>query len=338
MEGNISILQKKKDVVCYGLIVLVLLAAATFYGYYSNKQHAVLAQRQSLTATGVVEATTVDLAFKVAGKIDKMMVDTGSTVAPGQEIALLESREIEAKLLQAQGGVLTADGLVNEVSSSVPLTSESVEAKIQQAQANYDNYLQAYERAKSLHDAGAVSDSAFDQATNALNAAQGLLDEALAARLNVDVASHKYVEAIGKKQTANGALQEVQVALDNTHMISPVGGIITEKYLDAGEMVNAGTPVYEISDIQHPYVKVFIDETKIGQVQLNQEVNIQVDAYPGRVFKGKVVWISDAGQFAVRKAINEQYSHDIRSFEVKINVPNEDLALKAGMTATVLLI
>ena len=85
----------------------------------------------------------------------------------------------------------------------------------------------------------------------------------------------------------------------------------------------------------HTYVKVFIDETKIGRVKLNQPAEITVDAYPDKVFKGKVVWINDAGQFAVHKAINEQYSHDIRSFEVKIDVPNQDMQLKTGMTAVV---
>lgn len=60
-----------------------------------------------------------------------------------------------------------------------------------------------------------------------------------------------------------------------------------------------------------------------------------MDSFPGRFFKGKVVWINDAGEFAVRKAVNEQYDHDIRSFEVKIDVPNPDLVLKTGMTARV---
>jgi HlyD family secretion protein len=56
------------------------------------------------------------------------------------------------------------------------------------------------------------------------------------------------------------------------------------------------------------------------------------------VFKGKVVLINDAGEFAVKKAINEQYDHDIRSFKVKIDVSNQDLALKTGMTAKVKII
>lgn len=337
MEGSITGLQKRKTIVCLAIIIIVILSGAVFYVHYNNKQQAVMAQREGLTATGLVEATTIDVAFKVAGKIDKMLVDTGSTVAADQEIASLESKEIEAKVLQALGGAQAAQALVDEVGSSISLTSESVEAKVEQAQAAFDNAKQQYERTRALHEGGAVSDSSLDQAVNAMKAAQGQLDEALASRLNVEVANQKYRAAIGNKQSAEGLLLEAQTALDNTHMKSPTGGIVTQKYLDAGEMVNAGTPVYEISDLKHPYVKVFIDETKIGRVSLNQEVNVQVDAYPQRVFNGKVVWISDAGQFAVHKAINEQYNHDIRSFEVKINLANEDLALKTGMTARVVL-
>ncbi|MEG3072273.1 MAG: efflux RND transporter periplasmic adaptor subunit [Candidatus Syntrophopropionicum ammoniitolerans] len=100
-------------------------------------------------------------------------------------------------------------------------------------------------------------------------------------------------------------------------------------------MANAGTPVFEISDLLHTYVKVFISEEKIGRVHLGQDVEITVASYPDQVYHGSVVWINDAGEFAVHKAVNEQYDHDIRSFEVKIDVPNADLSLKTGMTARV---
>jgi len=117
-----------------------------------------------------------------------------------------------------------------------------------------------------------------------------------------------------------------------------MSGYITQKYLQLGEMLNAGTPVFEITDLAHTYVNIYISEDKIGRVQLNQEAEITVDAFPERVFKGKVVLVNGAGEFAVKKAINEQYEHDIRSFKVKIDVPNSDLALKTGMTARVKII
>ena len=117
-----------------------------------------------------------------------------------------------------------------------------------------------------------------------------------------------------------------------------MSGYITQKYLEEGELVNAGTPVLEITDIEHTYVKVFISETKIGRVHLDQEAEITVASFPDRVFPGRVVWINDAGDFAVRKAVNEQDEHDLRSFEVKIDLPNPDLVLKTGMTARVKLL
>ena len=80
---------------------------------------------------------------------------------------------------------------------------------------------------------------------------------------------------------------------------------------------------------------MFISEKKIGRVRLGQKVEIRVPAFPDKVFEGKVVFINNAGEFAVKKAVNEQYQHDIRSFEVKIDVPNQDLLLKVGMTANV---
>ena len=103
-------------------------------------------------------------------------------------------------------------------------------------------------------------------------------------------------------------------------------------------MLNSGTPVFEITNLKNTYVKVFIDEKKIGRVREGQEVEVSLVAYPDEVFPGKVVWINPAGQFAVKKAINEQYSHDIRSFEVKNDIPNDDFKLKTGMTASVKII
>ena len=70
-------------------------------------------------------------------------------------------------------------------------------------------------------------------------------------------------------------------------------------------------------------------------MHLGREAEIRVDAFPDKVFKGKVVWINNAGEFAVKKAVDDQHERDIRSFQVKIEIPNPDLVLKTGMTARV---
>jgi len=342
-------INRKKNMVIILFLILIAGTVAIFYGYFYKQQTGLDAERESLTATGTVEAKAVMVSFKVPGKIKDFLVDEGSSVEEGQELAFLDSREIEAKLIQAKGAYEAALGQVRQAERAIPLTNQSVEAAIKQAEAvvakaevGLTNASQDLNRIEQLYKSGAVSKSQFEKASNAyeaaqkdLDAAQGQLNEALAARTKVEIARAQYDAALGQSKQALGGVEEAQAYLDNTHLISPVSGYITEKMLEKGEMVNAGTPVLEITDLTHPYIKVFITETKIGRVKLQQEAEITVDSFPGKNFKGKVVWINDAGQFAVHKAVNEQYSHDIRSFEVKIDVPNKDLILKTGMTARV---
>lgn len=336
MQSKVSgILQTKRNSVFLFLLILFLAAVLLLVGYFNQQQAIVTQARQSLTATGTIEATTVNAAFKVAGKIAQMNVDEGMEVKKDQVLAELDSREIKAKLVQAQGLDQAAERTAGQAEKGVVATRETVEAKIEQAQAGLTSAQQKYDRAKSLHDSGAISDSAFDDAVNNLQNYQGLLNEALAGRQKVAAAEEELLAAQGKSQQAKGGVQEAEAYMANTKLLSPISGFISIKYLEAGEMLNAGTPVFEISDLRHSYVKVYIDESKIGRVKLDQAAEVRVPAYPNQVFKGRVVKISDAGDFAVHKAVNEMYSHDIRSFEVRVNIPNDDLILKTGMTATV---
>lgn len=348
-DSIVNNLNKKKTAVAVLLAVVVIGAVSILYGYFYHQKQALAREQDSLTATGTIEAATAMASFKVPGRIDTFLAGEGDRVEKGQELGVLEDAEIKAKLVQAQGLSQAAEGSAQQAGSAVGLTSQTVNASIEQAQAlvakaevGVTNSQQQYERVKVLHESGGASTSQLDQATNAyqaalsdLHAAQGKLNEALAARIKIEVAQSQSMAAEGNASAAQGGVQEAQAYLNNTHLKSPISGYITQKLLEAGEMVNAGTPVMEVTDLKHTYVKVYIDEKKIGRVKLGQTAEIKVDAYPDKVFRGKVVWINDAGQFAVHKAVNEQYSHDIRSFEVKIDLPNPNLELKTGMTATV---
>lgn len=334
------------------LFLLLLTASLTFFLYQTKNQAAISAECNSLTATGTVEAKQVLASFKVPGQITSLSVDEGNQVTQGQELALLDSRELTAKLNQAHGAYVATGAQAQQAADAVALTSQQVEAAIQQANAvvaqakvGVTDANQQLERAQALHEANAISDKSLDDAQNNYDLAQGKLaeaqsglEQALAARLQVQVAQSQQEAIVAQGQQAKGAVEEAQAYVDNTVLRAPLSGYITQKFLEQGEMVNAGTPILEITDMQHTYIKIFITEDKIGRVHLGQTAEITVAALPGRVLTGQVVWINNAGDFAVHKAVNEQHEHDVRSFEVKINVPNEDLALKTGMTASVTLV
>ncbi|MDD2553383.1 MAG: efflux RND transporter periplasmic adaptor subunit [Desulfotomaculaceae bacterium] len=345
---DISTAIKKKFLALTLFLAIITLAALVFFSLYKDRAETIEAQ-ESLTATGVVEAKKVSASFKVPGRIENMLIDEGSRIEQGQELARLDSRELSAKLSQASGAFDAARAQARVAENSIPLTSQQIEAAIEQAQAKVsqaevgvETARDLYEKTDQLYRNSAVPEKSYTDAKNSyilaqnvLKEAQAALDQALAARLKVDLAQAQYEAAAGQSNQASGAVQEAQAYLDNTRLLAPISGFITQKNLEQGEMVNAGTPVLEITDLFHTYVKVFISEKKIGRVQLGQDVEITVDSFPDRVYHGNVVWINDAGEFAVRKAVNEQYDHDIRSFEVKIDVPNPDLSLKTGMTARV---
>lgn len=343
-----SAIKIKKILTLAFFLVIIALCALLFFSLHRN-QSAAVREQDNLTATGTIEARKVAASFKIAGKIESLLVDEGSKVEEGQELAALESRELAAKLSQAGGAYDAARAQARQAEESIPLTGQQIEAAIEQAQAKVaqaevgvKTALDLYERMDNLYKGAATSEKSYTDAKNnyelALHLqkeAQAALDQTLSERLKVQLAQAQYEAATGQSRQAGGAVQEAQAYLDNTHLFAPMSGYITQKNFEQGEMVNAGTPVFEISDLPHIYVKVFISEKKIGRVQLGQDAEVSVDSFPGKAFQGKVVWINNAGEFAVHKAVNEQYDHDIRSFEVKIDLPNPDLTLKTGMTARV---
>lgn len=334
----------------FAFIIFAGIIAASlfiFNRYFYQQETAMTKEEQSLAGTGTIEAKDVMASFKVAGKLSKTLVDEGGKVEAGQEIASLEGAEISSDVVAAQGAYNAAVEEAQRAADSIPLTSQQVEstisqtqAKVAQAEIGVKDAKQSYDRANELFKGGAAPQKTLDDATNAydlaqshLAEAQAALEQALSARTSVTLAQAQSQAAQGSVTQASGAVQKAAAYLNDTHLLSPMAGFITQKYLQTGEMLNAGTPVYEITDLAHPYVNIYISEVKIGRVHLNQEADVTVDAFPGRVFKGKVVLINNAGEFAVKKAINEQYEHDVRSFQVKIDLPNQDLALKTGMTA-----
>ncbi len=338
----------KKILTTLLFLAIITIILVLFFSLNKSRTAATEAQN-SLTATGTVEARKVTASFKIPGRIESMLVEEGSEVREGQELARLDDRELGAKLSQADGAFEAARAQARLAENSILLTSRQIETAIEQAQARVSqaevglNTAQdLYEKMKELYENAAVAEKTYTDAKNnyilaqgVLREAQAALDQAQTARLKIDLAQAEYEAATGQSDQAGGAVHEARAYLDNTYLRAPISGFITQKYLEQGEMANAGTPVFEISDLLHTYVKVFISEEKIGRVHLGQDVEITVASYPDQVYHGSVVWINDAGEFAVHKAVNEQYDHDIRSFEVKIDVPNANLSLKTGMTARV---
>ena len=218
----------------------------------------------------------------------------------GQELARLDTRENCRPVEPGPGAHNAALAQVRQAADSVPLTSQQVEtaieqarAKVAQAEVGLQEASQSLERATALYESGAAPAKTLDDAKNNYELAQ---KQAQGGPKRPGPGPGRPLEgpggpvpirgSPGPERAGQGAVEEAQAYLDNAVLRAPMSGYITQKYLEEGELVNAGTPVLEITDIEHTYVKVFISETKIGRVHLDQEAEVSVASFPDRVFKG----------------------------------------------------
>ncbi|HHV77663.1 MAG TPA: HlyD family efflux transporter periplasmic adaptor subunit [Syntrophothermus lipocalidus] len=332
--------------VAVGLLALSL----TTFGWLNYREQKLLASRGAeLEVTGNIEADEVMVAFKVPGKIACFAVDEGDEVKPGQVLATLETDELKTQVAQAKAALEAAKVELIKAQNAVGLQSgvslsqvQEAEAAVRQAQANLDICETTWKRIQDLYASGAVSaqdkdkaEAEYKAALARLAQAQAALEKAKSGELQVTLSENDVAAAQAQVALAQAKYDEAVVYLNNATLKSPLAGIVTLRLMEPGETVGAGTPVLRITDLKNTWVKVFVGENRIGRVKPGTKAKVKVAAFDNREFDGVVKWVNPAGDFATQKAVNDQYDRDIRSFEVKVSIPNPDLELKTGMTATV---
>jgi multidrug resistance efflux pump len=158
-------------------------------------------------------------------------------------------------------------------------------------------------------------------------AAQAVLDELEAGPTQEQVAM---AEAQVRQGEAAVRLVDAQIA--QLTLVTPMEGIVTGRSGHAGETATAGMPLLTVANLDEVTLVIYIAETRIGQVQLGQEVEVQVDSFPERVFLGEVASIAGEAEFTPRNVQTQEERVNL-VFAVKVRIPNTDHALKPGMPA-----
>jgi HlyD family secretion protein len=148
-------------------------------------------------------------------------------------------------------------------------------------------------------------------------------------KLNYEIAQSKLVEA-------QSLLKQASVYLDYTRIKSPMDGVITSRNIEPGETVTAGREVIAVSNLSNVELKIFIEETQIGKVRPNQQVDVSVDTFPGKVYQGVVSFVSPEGEFTP-KIIQTKKERVKLVYLVKVTIENPNYELKTGMPADALL-
>jgi HlyD family secretion protein len=275
-----------------------------------------------------------------------------ATVAADIEQRKAELAAGEARLLEMRNG-------------SRPQEKQDAQAAVVAAQAEADRARKDWDRAQPLFKNDDISASQFDQyrmrwesADAALRSAKerealvlagprveqiaGQAAQVERARAAVKAAEANLLELKRREQElearradearakANLALIDTQLA--ETVAVSPCDGVVLVKAADVGEVLAPGTSIVTIGDIDHPWLRGYINETDLGKVKIGSKAKVTTDSYPGKVYNGRVTFISSEAEFTP-KQIQTQQERVKLVYRVKIEMENPNRELKSNMPA-----
>jgi HlyD family secretion protein len=352
----------------------------------------------SISVSGNIEATTVDVAFKIPGKIDKLLVEEGDFVKEGQLIATLEHQDLLAQKAKAEATLESARSRIPALVKNIEFQDKSTSQEISQAQAAMDaahsklqellhgsrpQEIQAakagvdqalsdmekrkadMDRAKKLFQDNYISAQEWDSARTAyemaaathqkaqenyalvvegprkeeIDAARAQLDQSQAAlnlaktrKLQVDVLRRELITAQAQVKEAASAIEVIQSQIEYSNLYAPTAGVVLVKNTEAGEFNVPGGAVITLGDVAKPWLKAFINESDLGRVKLGQEVSVTTDSFPGRVYPGKITFISSEAEFTPKNVQTAKERVKL-VYRIKVSLANPRNELKPGMPA-----
>ncbi len=242
-----------------------------------------------LTVVGnLIGLQTVDVAPRTNGRLVSVNIQLGDPVRRGQVLAKVEDREIVEQVSQAEAS--------QQVSKA---TIRQREADLKVAEVNF-------ERSKNLFQRQLLAKQALDDAESKF----------LAAEAQIDLSKAQLMQA-------DARLQELRINLQNTNVTSPVDGFVGKRNVDPGAMVSQNTPIASVVEISRLKMVVNVVEKDIRLVTVGDSGDVDVDAYPGEKFRGRIARVAPVLDPATRTATME------------IEIANSDNRLKPGMYARV---
>jgi HlyD family secretion protein len=323
-------IQDKKKIVVVLVVIVVL--AGLGYKYYLGRSYK---DPNLIRASGNIEVTDVEMSFKIPGHVDKRFVSEGEKVAIGQDVARLDTSELIQEVAVRKAEVETAQSMLAELEAgSRPEEIAQAEAVVARTRADMDRAEADRNRQKELYEKNTISTERYQQYETAYQVANARWHEAMEqlTLLRKGPRKEKIEQARSRLQEARERLKLAETRLGYATLTSPISGVVLSENVEPGEYVMSGTPVVTIGDLEHPWVRAYINETDLGRVKVGQAARVTTDTYPSKAYEGKVSFIASEAEFTPKQVQTEKERVKL-VFRVKITVSNPNMELKPGMPA-----
>lgn len=315
-----------------------------------------------ISLVGVVDGNEVIVSPQLTGRIIQLAVDEGTEVKQGQLIAELDPAELQAELAQDEANIGSLEARVRQAQTTTNWTNDQTEAslkqaeatltvtraQLEQARANLELDEVNYKRTLGLFEGGVASAQDRDKASSALKASranvraledqvraqQAALDVARANRKQVDVQRSELASTEALLKQARAMKDQAETRLSYTKIYAPINGIVSVRVAKQGEVVAQGNPIVVVVDVDHLWVRTDVEETYIDLIHFGDKMRVRLPS--GDMLEGSVIFKGVEGNFATQRDVSRT-KRDIRTFAIKVAVPNPNRRLFTGMSATVLL-
>jgi HlyD family secretion protein len=280
----------------FAVSLLILLLAAGGFGYWKSLQDR-LPEGLSM-GNGRLEATEVQIASKIPGRLAEVRVNEGDKVLQGQLLARMDTRTLEAQRSQAEAEVLRARENLS-----------AAEANVQLRQSELLLANQELKRSQELFKRGFASQQIIDQQQARLNTGNAAVQAAQA-----QVAAVR--AAIG---AAQAQVAQLTSEIDDSSLRAPIDGIIQLRLAEPGEVLGAGGRVLLLIDPNDQYMNLYLPASVTGRLTVGDESRILLDALPNQPLPAKISFVAAKSQFTP-KEVETRDERQKLVFRVKVRL------------------
>jgi HlyD family secretion protein len=309
-----------------GIVAAVVVALSVFY----------LLRPEPLLVQGEVDATRLDIAARVDGRVKEIPVERGQNVPAGAVLVRIDNPETLAKHEQMRTAMAVAQAqLANVLAGTRVETIAARKAELERAQAALVLAQKTFERTHTLTEQGNAPQSRLDQVTDSLHESERAVDQAQSAYDQAVNGYTKEERAISRAnvEKANADIQSVQSTIDQLVVYAPLASQVYQRNIELGEYVSPGVPLITLIDLADVWIHFDLREDLVKGLKIGDRFDVRIPALDERRVTVEVKLIATKGEYASWRATRASGDFDLRTFSIRAYPVQPVPELRPGMSA-----
>jgi HlyD family secretion protein len=309
-----------------GVVAAVVAALSVFY----------LLRPEPLLVQGEVDATRLDIAARVDGRVKEIPVERGQNVPANAVLVRIDNPETIAKLEQMRTAMAVAEAqLANVLVGTRAEVVAARKAEMERAQAALVLAQKTFDRTHTLTEQGNAPQARLDQVTDTLHESERAVDQAKSAYEQAVNGYTKEERAIAKAnvEKANADIQSVQSIIDQLVVYAPLASQVYQRNVEPGEYVSPGVPLVTLIDLADVWIHFDLREDLVKSLKVGDRFDVRIPALGDRRVTVEVKLIATKGEYASWRATRATGDFDLRTFSIRAYPVQPVPELRPGMSA-----